>query len=294
MSLSPIGIWTAALDLVSAHRAQEIVSELDEQGWGALWIPEILGRDALIFAGVLLAGSPTITVATGIANVWGRDPMAMRAGQLTLAETYPDRFILGLGVSHEPLIKGVRNHDYRRPLDHMREYLDAMDAAPFMAPTPATPPPRVLAALGPRMLDLAAERADGVHTYLVTPDHTAIARAAVGSDAIVAVEQKVVLATDPTQARDLARTTLAMYLELPNYANSLHRLGFADTDLASGGSDRLVDALVAWGDIEAVAGRIQGHLDAGATHVCIQVLGDAQAEPPTPQWAELAHRLTTK
>nr|WP_289010897.1 TIGR03620 family F420-dependent LLM class oxidoreductase [uncultured Candidatus Microthrix sp.] len=169
-----------------------------------------------------------------------------------------------------------------------------MGGGRFRPPPPATPPPRVLAALGPRMLDLAAERADGVHTYLVTPDHTAIARAAVGSDAIVAVEQKVVLATDPTQARDLARTTLAMYLELPNYANSLHRLGFADTDLASGGSDRLVDALVAWGDIEAVAGRIQGHLDAGATHVCIQVLGDAQAEPPTPQWAELAHRLTTK
>jgi probable F420-dependent oxidoreductase len=293
MELHRTGIWTGNLDFVPSRRAQELAAELDEQGWGALWIPETVGRDALVFSGLLLAGAPTITVATGIANVWGRDAMAMKAGQLTLAEAYPDRFLLGLGVSHEPLIQGVRHHDYRRPLEHMGQYLDAMDTALFVAPAPASPPPRVLAALGPKMLALAAERADGAHTYLVPPEHTAIARQALGADGILAVEQMVILDTDPVQARTVARQALAMYLTLPNYTNNLKRLGYDEADLGNGGSDRLVDALVAWGDVETIAERVQAHQAAGASHVCIQVLTGNLAEPPTSQWAELAPALTT-
>lgn len=288
MKLNRVGIWTGAFDMVPARQAQQALADLEAQGWDTVWIPETVGRDGLVFAGVLLAGSSTIKVATGIVNIWGRDAMAMKNGQLTLAEAYPDRFILGMGVSHQPLIEGLRNHQFRRPLDHMRAYLDAMDTALYVSPQPEATPVRVLAALGPKMLDLAKTRADGAHTYLVTPEHTAMARAALGPEPILAVEQKVVMDQDPVTARATARQVLALYLGLPNYTNNLKRLGFSDADLAEGGSDHLVDSLVAWGDLDTIRSRVKAHLDAGASHVCVQVLAQPLEAMPQAQWAQLA------
>jgi probable F420-dependent oxidoreductase len=214
----------------------------------------------------------------------------MTAAQLTLSEAYPERFLLGLGVSHARLVEGSRGHSFERPLAAMRRYLDGMDEAiqVYRAVKPAAPPPRVLAALGPRMLAMAAERALGAHPYLVTPEHTAKARSTLGHDSWLLPEQAVVLESDPDQARAIARRHISRYLDLPNYTNNWRRLGFTDDDLAGQGSDRLVDALVAWGDVEAVSKRVKDHLDAGADHVCIQVF---DAEPhglPLRQWRTLA------
>ncbi len=290
MDLGRIGIWTSTLDLHPAARAQEAAAELEALGYGALWFPEALGREAFTNAAVLLAGTRRIAIATGIANIWGRDATTMANGQRTLAEAYPDRFLLGIGVSHAPLV-GMRGHDYARPLTAMRRYLDAMDAAPFIALGPATTPPRILAALAPKMLALAAERAWGSHTYFVPPEHTAAARAALGPAAMLAPEQAVVLATDATTARTIARGHMAMYLALPNYVNNLQRLGFGPDDVANGGSDRLVDAIVAWGDVDAIVRRVRAHHDAGAQHVCVQVLDADPRALPLRQWRELAPAL---
>lgn len=290
MEIGRVGIW-AFLDMVPARDAQAAAHEIEDLGFGALWIPEAIGREAFAHAGVLLAGTTRLVVATGIANVWARDAMAMASAQRTLAEAYPDRFLLGIGVSHQPLVGGLRGHDYRRPLTHMRAYLDAMDQAPFAAAQPATPPPRVLAALHPKMLGLARERAWGSHTYFVTPEHTARARAALGPDRLLAPEQAVLLETDPATARDVARRHMAIYLGLPNYRRNLLALGFAEADLAHGGSDRLVDAIVAWGDVDAVAARVRAHHDAGADHVCIQAVTADMSEVPRAEWRALAGAL---
>jgi probable F420-dependent oxidoreductase len=214
----------------------------------------------------------------------------MTAGQLTLAEAYPERFLLGLGVSHARLVEGIRGHQYQQPFTAMRHYLDAMDAAAraYRAPKPAPPPPRVLAALGPRMLALAAERAQGAHPYLVTPDHTAKARSALGPNSWLLPEQAVVLETNRDQARAIARRHISRYLDLPNYTNNWRRLGFNEEDFEGGGSDRLVDALVAWGDAEAVSKRVKDHLDAGADHVCLQVFSAEPHGMPLRQWRNLA------
>src|SRR6185436_1879566 len=195
-------------------------------------------------------------VATGIANIWVRDATAMAAAQKTLAEAYPSRFLLGMGVSHAPLV-GMRGHVYGKPLTAMRRYLDAMDAAPFLALGPSTPPPRAIAALAPGMLELAAERTWGSHTYFVPPEHTAYARTVLGPSALLAPEQAVVLERDASTARAIARGYMAMYLALPNYVNTLKRLGYGDDDVANGGSNRLVDAIVAWGDADAIARRVR-------------------------------------
>ena len=230
-----------------------------------------------------------MVIATGIANIWARDPMTMTAAQFTLAEAYPERFLLGLGVSHARLVKG-RGHQYQLPFTAMRHYLDGMDeaACAYRAIKPAVQPPRVLAALGPRMLALAAERARGAHPYLVTPDYTAKARNILGPGRWLLPEQAVVLESNPDQARTIARRHISRYLDLPSYTNNWRRLGFTDDDLAGQGSDRLVDAVVAWGDMEAVRARVKDHLDAGADHVCVQVF---DAEPhglPLTQWRKLA------
>lgn len=290
MDIGRIGIWTAAFDLQPAARAQESAAELEALGYGAIWFPEAMGREAFTNAGVLLAGTRRIVIATGIANIWVRDATAMAAAQKTLAEAYPDRFLLGIGVSHAPLV-GMRGHDYARPLTAMARYLDAMDQAPFVALGPATAPRRVIAALAPKMLALAAERTWGSHTYFVPPEHTARARAALGSSALLAPEQAVVLETDPTTARTIARGHMAMYLALPNYVNNLARLGFGPDDVANGGSDRLVDAIVAWGDTEAIVRRVRAHHDAGADHVSVQVLDADPRAMPMRQWRELAPAL---
>jgi probable F420-dependent oxidoreductase len=207
-----------------------------------------------------------------------------------VCEGYPDRFLLGLGVSHAPMVAGVRKHDYSKPYSHMVEYLERMDSAMFMAVGPSTPPPRVLAALGPKMLELAAAKTQGAHPYFTTPEHTKISRDTMGADALVMPEQMVVLETDPVKARAIARKAMKMYLALPNYYNNLFRIGFNETDLVDGGSDRLVDAIVRWGSIDAIVAQIKDHHDAGADHVCIQVLREDMAIPSV-EWKELADAL---
>ena len=290
MDLGRIGIW-AFLDMLPARDAQAAAQEIEDLGFGALWIPEALGREAFASSAILLAGTKRLVVATGIANVWARDAMAMAAAQRTLCEAYPDRFLLGMGVSHQPLVGGVRGHDYRRPLSYMREYLDAMDRAPFMAAQPASPPPRVLAALHPKMLELARERSWGSHPYFVTPEHTARARKALGADRFLAPEQAVLLEKDAATARTIARQHMAIYLGLPNYRRNVLSLGFAEADLDNGGSDRLVDAIVAWGDVETIRARVRAHHDAGADHVCLQALSADMASAPREQWRVLAKEL---
>jgi probable F420-dependent oxidoreductase len=291
MELEPIGIWTAQLDYQPAAKAREAAAELEQLGFGAIWFPESVGREALTNAALLLGATSRIVIATGIANIYARDAVTMAAGQKTLAEAYPGRFLLGLGVSHIPLVEQVRGHKYGKPVASMRAYLAGMDRAPYRAVPPSVSPMRVLAALGPKMLRLAAEQAGGAHPYFVTPEHTARAREILGSDRLLAVEQAVVLETDSTKAREIARAHTSRYLTLPNYVNNLRRLGFADEDVVDGGSDRLVDAIVAWGDMTAVIGRIRAHQSAGADHVCVQVLPPDPQALPMSLWREVASAL---
>lgn len=291
--LGPVGLWTSKLDTQPTERVRAEVAELEELGWGSLWCWEVFGREALTNAGLLLAATRRMMLGTGIASIWARDPAAMAAAQRTLAEAYPARFVLGIGVSHGPLVD-ARGHRYQRPLDKMRAYLDAMDAAPWQGPPLAEEPPRVLAALGPRMLALAAERSAGALTYNATPEATAWARSILGAGPLLAVEQAVVVEDDPAEARRIARGLLAFYMTLPNYLRAWERLGFGPEDLAEGGSDRMVDAVVAWGGPEAIAERVRAHLDAGADHVCLQVLDPDPDGVPMAGWRALAPTLLTR
>lgn len=265
------GIWWPT-DGMPAPDAAEFAGWLESLGYGALWIPETLGRDPFAHAAFLLAGTTELVVATGIANIFNRHPHSMRQAQLTLAEQSGGRFLMGVGVSHAPIVAGVRKLDYSKPLTSMREHLQAMSEAMFMAPSPAIPPKTVVAALGPKMLELSASAADGAHPYWTTPEHTAQAKAALGPDKMLCVEQKVVLCADPTEARATARAALGVYIGLPNYYENWFRLGFDEGDLADGGSDRLIDALVPWGTADHIEARVAEHVDAGATHVCLQPL----------------------
>ena len=278
IDLGPVGIWTAMLDQVPSARAAEFAAEIEELGYGAIWIPEAVGRDPFVMATLLLAGSSSIPVATGIANIYARDAMTMANAQRSVAEAFEGRFLLGLGVSHAHLVAGLRKHDYSRPLSYMREYLERMHEAVFFALGPQELPEMVLAALGPKMLQLSAEATAGAHPYFVPPEHTAVARETMGPDAALYPEQMVILDTNPHTARELARKSMAIYLGLPNYTNNLLRLGFSQADIDGGPdggpSDRLVDAIVVWGTPEQIADRVRQHLDAGADHVGVQVLAD--------------------
>ena len=291
MDLGRVGLWTFQLDLQRSPAARETAAELESLGYRTLWVPDAVGRDPLVNCALLLSATDQMVLATGIASIWARDAMAMRAGQLTVAEAFPDRFLLGLGVSHQPMVDFVRGGKYDKPLSAMREYLDKMDAAVYMAARPTEEPRRVLAALGPKMLQLAADRALGAHPYFVPVEHTAFAREHLGEGPMLCPEQAVVLDTDPDQARAAARLHMATYLGLPNYTNNLRRFGWGDDDLADGGSDALVDAIVAWGDEEAIAERVRAHHDAGADHVCVQVLTNDATSLPLPQWRRLANAL---
>jgi probable F420-dependent oxidoreductase len=271
MQIGKLGVWMSQ-EMLSAADAAAQARRVEAWGYGALWQPEAMGRNVLVHSGWILAHTTSLVVATGIANIYGRDPMACAGAQLALAEASNGRFLLGLGVSHMPLVEGVRRHAYGKPVATMREYLTAMAVAPYVAPRPAEKPPTVVAALGPKMLALSAEIADGAHPYNVTPEHTARARGILGPGKLLCPEQMVLLETDPTKARAAARRHLAVYLPLPNYANNWFTLGFTSDDVLNGGSDRLVDAMVAWGDEGAIRARIQAHWDAGADHVCIQPL----------------------
>ncbi|MFI7532084.1 TIGR03620 family F420-dependent LLM class oxidoreductase [Streptosporangium sp. NPDC049376] len=289
VDLGRIGVWTFAFDGRPATEVREAAAELDELGYGAIWFGEAFGREALTQAALLLGATGRLAVATGIANVFLRDPIAMAAAERTLAEAFPDRFLLGLG-GHRTVDQpaGLLPH-HGRPVPTMRAYLDAMDQVPLQSPAPAEPSPRALAALGPGMLKLAAERTRGAHTYFVPVEHTARARQVMGPGALLAVEQTVVL-DRPECAREIARGFVAGYGQARHQVENLERLGFGEDDLAGGGSDRLVEALVAWGDAGDIAGRVREHLDAGADHVCVQVLSAGEGLP-VRQWRELAPAL---
>jgi probable F420-dependent oxidoreductase len=269
--------------------ARRAVREIDELGYDTLWYPEGLGtRESLTNGAVLLGASERIRVASGIANIWGRDAVSAVNGARVLADAFDDRFLLGLGVSH-PRQVDPRGQRYEKPVARMSAYLDAMDDDPFESPDKTEPRPsvpRVIAALRPPMLRLAAEKALGAHTYLVPVEHTRRARELLGPDALLIPEQKVVLAADGKAAFARARTAIAWYLDTPNYVDNLRWLGFSDDDFAGGGSDALVEALVAAGDEEAIRARVQEHLDAGATQVAIQPL-----EPDDPFGRETLRRL---
>jgi probable F420-dependent oxidoreductase len=294
MDVGRVGIWTAQLDLQPAARAREAAAELDELGFGALWVPEAVGREPISHAAVLLDATERIVVATGVAVIFNRVPSVAAAAQRLLADDSGGRFLLGLGVSHAAMIEGMLGQVWDRPLARMRDYLDAMDDAFTVSPAPADDPPRVLSALGPRMLELAASRAWGALTYFVPVEHTAEARGHLGDGPMLLVEQAVALEADADVARDIARKYMSIYLTLPNYVNNLRRLGWGDDDLAGGGSDKLVDALVAWGDADAVSARVAAHHDAGADHVCIQVLGPDATALPLEQWRALAAALVPR
>ena len=290
IDIGSIGIWQGVLDGHPANKVREVVAELDEAGWPTLWIPETVSRDPFVAAAVMLEASTNMKVATGIASIWARDAMTTSNASLTLNEAYEGRFLLGLGVSHHTLTEWVRKHDYSKPLTTMREYLERMDASMYRGAQPAEKPSRVLAALGPKMLALSAEMADGAHPYFVPVEHTAIAREAIGPDKMLAVEQMVVLESDPDKARTIARKHMKVYLDLPNYANNLIRLGFTAEDVSEA-ADKVVDAIVAWGSVDDALARVQAHRDAGANHVCIQVLQENPADIPLEAWRTLGEAL---
>jgi probable F420-dependent oxidoreductase len=272
MKLKKLGVW-AGIDGLSAADAAAFARRLEAWGYGALWISEAVGREAFSACAWLLANTRTLIIASGIANIYARDSFSAAAAQKGLNEQSGGRFLLGLGVSHIPLVEGVRKLQYGKPVATMRAYLRAMAEAPYRSVPPAAPPKTVLAALGPKMLELSAASADGAHPYNVTPEHTRLARAILGPGKLLCVEQGAILETNSAAARAMARRFLAIYLGLPNYVDNWRRLGFIDADFAGGGSDRLVDALIVWGDEKAIRKRIDEHWQAGADHVCVQAIG---------------------
>jgi probable F420-dependent oxidoreductase len=275
-----IGIWSPQLREGEPHDVAEAAAELEEIGFETLWVPGREHADLEERLRLLLSSTSRVVVATGIVSIWTHPATETAAMHARLASEFPGRFLLGLGVSHAPAVGGK----YRKPLTEMVRYLDALDAAD--PPVPRTE--RVLAALAPRMLALARERARGSHPYLVTPEHTRIAREALGPDALLAPEQTVVLEDDPDAARAIARGWLARYLQLPNYADNWLRIGFDRDDIEDGGSDRLVDALVARGDVDAIQANVEAQRAAGADHVALQVVTADPTRLPREEWRRLA------
>jgi len=291
-----VGLWTLDLDAQPATRVRELAAEIEQLGFGALWIGEQFGRNALTQAGLLLGATNELVVGTGIANIHFRDPIAMAAGERSLAEAYPGRFILGMGghrVDDRPLTYlGHRVPSAGRAVSTMNAYLDAMDAVPLQSPAPPVPNHRVLGALGPKMLRMAAARTSGALPYLVPVAHTEDARTRLGPDALLAVEQPVVLDPAADTARDLARAHVAAYLGGGGaHVKDMQRFGYQDYELSSTPTDRVVDALVAGGGagaLDAIAERVQSHFDAGADHVCLQILTTEPTIAPITEWRELA------
>ena len=273
VTLGQVGAWIGAFTVAPAAEARPVAREIEELGYDTLWYPEGLGtRESFTNGAVLLGATVRLRVASGIANIWARDAVAAANAARVLADAFDDRFLLGLGVSH-PRQVDPRGHRYEHPVERMSAYLDEMDFDPVISPDTEgetrPPVPRVLAALRPRMLRLAREKAAGAHTYLVPVEHTRRAREILGPDALLVVEQKVALGEG---AAERARAAIGWYLDTPNYVNNLRWLGFSESDCQDGGSDALVAALVVAGDEEAIYARVQEHLDAGATQVAIQPL----------------------
>ncbi|MGH7988251.1 MAG: TIGR03620 family F420-dependent LLM class oxidoreductase [Candidatus Binataceae bacterium] len=286
MDIGKLGIWFF-LDSMTAADSVEFAQTSERLGYGAMWIPEAVGREPFAHIGYLAAHTERIVFATGIANIWARDPITMSAASKTVADVSNSRFVLGIGVSHKPLVTNLRGHSYDKPYSYMKEYLPKMKGALYRAPAPKEEVPVVLAALHPKMLQLAATQATGTHTYFVPPEHTAKARAAIGPKPWICAAQAVVLETDANKARTAARTYMKTYVpRLPNYTNNLKNLGWKDEDFANGCSDRLVDAIVAWGTADKIRERIDAHLKAGATHVCILPLRTDTDSLPDPRAME--------
>jgi probable F420-dependent oxidoreductase len=282
-----IGLWSSDLNNLSAPQAKEAASEIEELGYASLWFGEAQGREAFTNASMLLSATRRLVVATGIANIFVRDAWATNAAAKTLAGAYPDRFVLGLGVSHRPMVE-MRGHDYSSPLATMRTYLKDMREAQFTAAQPELDPPWLLAALGPKMLELSRDLADGAHPYLVTPRHTAEAREILGEGPLLAVEQAVAPTNDREEGLSLARSHLSRYMRMPNYRNSWLRQGFREEDLWGEGSEQLAEGLVVWGSENDIRERVREHLSAGADQVCVQVVTDGPADSLQARWRSLA------
>ncbi|BCQ07652.1 LLM class F420-dependent oxidoreductase [Mycobacterium heckeshornense] len=282
MELSGVGIWSSQLRYGDPAEAADAAAELDDLGFTALWIPDVGGP---VFDAVerLLAATKQTVIATGILNLWMHAPDDVAKSHAALSAEHADRFLLGIGVSHAPLIDAKQPGRYRKPLAATASFLDGLDAAAQPVPVER----RVLAALGPKMLALAASRARGAHPYLVTPEHTATARSVLGDGLLLLPEQTVILCDDADEARRIGTEWLRAYLALPNYANNLLRSGFSADDLAQV-SDRLFDAIIAWGDEAAIMRRVAEHQAAGADHVCVQVLAADQRAFPREQWRRIA------
>lgn len=270
--LGPVGIWTGALDGLPVAEVGRFAAEVERLGAGSLWYGEAYGRESFAQAGLCLETTSTLVVGSSIASIYARDALATRGAQATVGARHPGRFVLGLGVSHAPLVERLRGHEYGKPLAAMRSYLEAIDQVSPVVVDAGSARPRLLAALGPRMLELARDESDGALPYLTLPDHTEQARAILGPDKFLVVEQGAVLADDPQEARRRTHTHLEVYTGLPNYRASWTRQGFTEDDHVRGGSDRLKDAMVTVG-LEATRDRVVEHLEAGADQVAVQVLG---------------------
>jgi probable F420-dependent oxidoreductase len=270
MKLGKLGVW-AMLDKLTSAETAAFARSIERWGYGALWQAEGFGRDVMVESGWLIAHTERLIAASGIANIYARDAVCTKGAQYALEEQAPGRFLLGLGVSHGMVVEW-RGHAYAKPVEAMRAYLTALRDWSYQAPAPAEPPPTVIAALGPKMLELAASHADGAHPYNVTPEHSAEARRIMGPGKLLCPEQKVMLETDPAKARATAQAVMSHYLQLPNYVANWRRMGFGDEDFTTPYSNRLLDAMVVWGDEDVVLDRVRQHLDAGADHVCLQAI----------------------
>ncbi|MGW4057104.1 TIGR03620 family F420-dependent LLM class oxidoreductase [Amycolatopsis sp. NPDC004747] len=282
MRLGRYGIWTFDFEDQPAGLIRDSVQELEELGWPAIWIPESEGREALTHAGFLLSATERLTVVNGIAQIWSREAQWTRGGALLLADAYPDRHLLGLGYG--------AGKPGAKPLQAMSDYLDALDIDTKVNPAPRSPVRRILAAYGPKMLELARDRSAGAHTYHVTPEHTAQAREILGAEPFLGVEHAVLFETDAAKARETARKHLHPYLTTPYNIAKFLRLGYTEEDIDSG-SDRLVDDLVFWGDLETITAKLRRHLEAGADHVGVQVIGVEPGTSAMPHWRRLTEAL---
>ncbi|MEU0536141.1 TIGR03620 family F420-dependent LLM class oxidoreductase [Amycolatopsis tolypomycina] len=282
MRLGRYGIWTFDFEDQPATLIRDSVQELEELGWPAIWIPETVGREALTHAGFLLSATERLTVVNGIAQIWSREARWTRGAALLLADAYPDRHLLGLGFG--------AGKPGAKPLQAMNDYLDELDADPKTNPAPRAPIRRILAAYGPKMLELARDRSTGAHTYHVTPEHTAQAREILGAEPFLGVEHAVLFETDAAQAREIARKHLHVYLTTPYNIAKFRRLGYTEEEI-SGAGDRIVDDLVYWGDLETITAKLGRHLEAGADHVGVQVIGVEPGTSAMPHWRRLTEAL---
>ena len=268
MNLGKLGVWFF-FDGITSKEAAETAKRIESLGYSALWIPETVGKNPMVLASWLLANTDKLILATGIVNIYHREPGVTLAAQNSLAEQSDNRFLLGMGVSHKPIVEGVRGLTYGPPVTTMKKYLEQMETSPYAAITHPDKTPTVIAALGPKMLALAAEKTQGAHPYFTSPKHTHMAREILGKDSWLCVEQKVILEEDASKARDLCRQTAKIYNQLPNYRNNWIRMGLSEKDIDSL-SDKFVDTTFAWGSSKDLEIRIKEHFDAGADHVCVQ------------------------